>query len=152
MGSRSDNPLAMDFIWVGLSATLWRNPSLLYALGKVVAFVCACYAHEIMTVFSRSVSWWVLTYSTNLLLHWTSFAKSWLQILNVICYLSCLLLIVVCTGFYAEMFWDSFLYMHMYVCMYVIICKYTHIYDCICWLTTAEWYIAWGLFLCLFYS
>lgn len=38
---------------------------------------------------------------------------------------------VVYTGFYAEVFWGSFLYMHIYVCVYINISKYTHIYICL---------------------
>ena len=138
MDSRSDNLILMDFfVWVGLSAVLWRNLSLVYPLGKEVAFVCPWQTRDTMMVFSCTNYFMVgITVPT---FHCTEHpfpslvCRFWMSF--VVC--PVLLLIVVCTGFYAKMFWDSFSYTPEHVC------KYTHIYIWLHRLISDGWMIHW---------
>lgn len=131
------------FIQVGLSALLWRNLRLSYPLGKAVAFVCPLLTRDPMVY---SCVWAVYkVFHGGYQLQVPTFHCTENPFPSPICrtYLSHLLLIVVCTGFYAEMFWDSFLcnYMYIYVRVYINTCKYTHIYMCFHTLINDDWMI-----------
>lgn len=129
MSCRSDNLILMDFfIWVGLSAVLWRHPSLPYPLGKGVAFVCD--RHMIPQWFStvQSVSWWVSACSMNFALNILSkvlFADSGCLLLFILPAAYSVLYRVLCRNVLGQLF----VYAYARVCTWISV--YIHILICV---------------------